>query len=311
MQINLIVVIILMVVEMIIGSHVNFGKEQLLGAVKQTISYDANTFMFYTGAPQNSIRKEINEDLTNEAFKLMKENGIDLKNVVCHAPYIINLANKDNVDSWDFSIDFLKKEIMRIEKLGVGFIVVHPGNYLKLDVNVALQNISDAINKILCEDTNVMFLLETMAGKGTECGRNMEEIKTILDKVLLKDKVGVCIDTCHLNDSGVDLNNFEEYLEKFDKMIGLDKLKCVHVNDSKNECGSHKDRHANLGYGTIGFEVLMNVVYHEKLKNVPKILETPWILEYPPYKLEIEMIKKRKFNSSLEEDLKKLFIETN
>ncbi len=292
---------------MIIGSHVNFGSEQLLGSAKQAVSFGANTFMFYTGAPQNTIRKDIKDDLTDEAIKYMKENNIDINNVICHAPYIINLANKEKDDSWNFSISFLKNEINRITKMGINYIVVHPGNALKIDRMEALSNIAEAINNIITIDTKPMILLETMAGKGTECGINIYEINEILNKVNLKEKVGVCLDTCHLNDSGIDISKFDEYLNEFDEKIGIEKIKCVHVNDSKNEIGTHKDRHANLGYGTIGFENLINVIYNTRLKNVPKILETPWIGEYPPYKIEIDMIKSKKFNPNLEEEVNKLY----
>ena len=292
---------------MIIGSHVNFGSEQLLGSAKQAVSFGANTFMFYTGAPQNTIRKDIKDDLTDEAVKYMKENNIDINNVICHAPYIINLANKEKEDSWNFSISFLKNEISRITKMGINYIVVHPGNALKIDRMEALNNIAEAINNIITIDTKPMILLETMAGKGTECGINIYEINEILNKVNLKEKVGVCLDTCHLNDSGIDISKFDEYLNEFDEKIGIEKIKCVHVNDSKNEIGTHKDRHANLGYGTIGFENLINVIYNTRLKNVPKILETPWIGEYPPYKIEIDMIKSKKFNPNLEEEVNKLY----
>lgn len=292
---------------MIIGSHVNFGVEQLLGCAKQAVSYGANTFMFYTGAPQNTVRKMIDEGLTIEAKKYMNENGIDINNVICHAPYIINLANRENEASWNFSCSFLKQEISRISEMGVNYIVVHPGNSLKMDRGSALDNIANAINLIIDNETKPMILLETMAGKGTECGINIEEIKTILDKIELKDKVGFCLDTCHLNDSGINIANFLEYLEEFDKIIGLDKVKCVHLNDSKNGLGSHKDRHENIGYGTIGFDNLINVAYLDKLKNVPKILETPYILGNPPYKFEIEMIKNKTFNNNLIDDVLKFY----
>lgn len=292
---------------MIIGSHVNFGSKQLLGSAQMAVSFGANTFMFYTGAPQNTIRKNIDEALTKEAKEYMEHHGIDINNVICHAPYIINLANKEKEDSWNFSISFLKNEINRITQMGINYIVVHPGNALKLDRMEALHNIAEAINNIITPETKPMILLETMAGKGSECGINMYELKEILDNIDLKDKVGICLDTCHLNDSGIDISKFDEYLKEFDNYIGLEKVKCVHVNDSKNVMGSHKDRHANLGYGTIGFDNLINVIYNPKLKDVPKILETPWIGEYPPYKLEIDMIKNKKFNPNLEQELMDLY----
>ncbi len=285
---------------MIVGSHVGFKSEQLLGSVKEALKYNANTFMFYTGAPQNTIRKEISAELTNEALELMQKNNININNVICHAPYIINLANREKEDAWNFSCGFLKQEISRITKMGVNFMVVHPGNSLKIERSIALKNISDAINFIIDSDTKPMILLETMAGKGTECGINIKEIKTILEGINLKEKVGVCLDTCHLNDSGVNIADFNSYLEEFDKVIGIEKIKCVHLNDSKNILGSHKDRHANIGYGTIGFENLLKVFYHEKLKDVPKILETPYINEKAPYKIEIEMLRTKTFVDNIE-----------
>ncbi len=292
---------------MIIGSHVNFKNDQLLGAAKMAVSFDANTFMFYTGAPQNTIRKDINKDLTTEAWEYMKNHGIDINNVICHAPYIINLANKEKPESWNFSISFLKNELDRITQMGINYMVVHPGNALKLDRMEALYNIAEALNLILTPDTKPLILLETMAGKGSECGINIYELKEILSRIDLKDKVGICLDTCHLNDSGIDISKFDSYLDDFSNEIGLDKVKCIHVNDSKNPIGSHKDRHANLGYGTIGFANLLNVLYNPKLKDVPKILETPWVGNYPPYKLEIAMIKSKKFNPNLEQDLNEIY----
>lgn len=292
---------------MIIGSHVSFGKDQLLASAQTAVSFGANTFMFYTGAPQNTIRAELKRDITEKAWEYMKENNIDINNVICHAPYIINLANKEKIESWNFSISFLKNEIKRITEMGVNYIVVHPGNALKLDREEALANIALALNFIIDEDTKPMILLETMAGKGSECGINIYELKSILDKVNLKDKVGICLDTCHLNDSGVDIAKFDEYLSVFDSEIGLDKVKCVHVNDSKNVIGSKKDRHANIGFGTIGFDNLLNVIYNPKLKDIPKILETPYIKEYPPYKFEIAMIESKKFNPSLESDVENYY----
>lgn len=288
---------------MIIGSHVSFGKDQLLGSAKMAASYGANTFMFYTGAPQNTIRADINSDLIDKAKDFMQENNIDINNVICHAPYIINLANKEKVESWNFSIAFLKNEISRITKMGINYIVVHPGNALKLDKMMALANISEAINYIIDENTLPMILLETMAGKGSECGINLYELKEIYNNINLKDKVGFCLDTCHLNDSGVDIAKFDDYLIEFDNEIGIDKIKCIHINDSKNIIGAHKDRHANIGFGTIGFDNLINVIYNSKLKDVPKILETPYINDYPPYKFEIDMIMSKKFNANLEKSV--------
>lgn len=292
---------------MIIGSHVSFdSKEQLLKSVKECIGYNANTFMFYTGAPQNTRRCAINDELTYLALELMKQNNILFDKVVAHAPYIVNLANDNDPEKYDFSIKFVRQEVERLEQLNVKYLVLHPGSSVGIERSKALNNISYALNKILSINTNVIILLETMAGKGTECGINISEIKTIMDGVDKKDNIGVCLDTCHLNDSGVDISKFDIYLDEFDKIIGIDKIKCVHVNDSKNDFGSHKDRHENIGYGSIGFDNLINVIYNDRLSDIPKILETPYVgenKEYPPYKFEIEMIKNKKFNDNLVNDI--------
>lgn len=285
---------------MILGSHVKFNKEQLYGSVKEAIGYGANTFMFYTGAPQNTIRSSIKEELTQSAWDLMKENNIDINNVICHAPYIINLANKLNLDSWNFSINFLRNEIDRCEMMGIKYIVVHPGNHLTNPLETALENIIEALNLIINKEDNCMILIETMAGKGTECGKTIEEVKKILDGIIYQDKIGVCIDTCHINDAGYKI---EDYLVDFKNKIGLEKIKCLHINDSKNVCGAHKDRHENIGFGTIGHTNLVNLINNEELKNVPKILETPYVEEYPPYKFEIEMIKNNSFDLNLKEKI--------
>ena len=295
---------------MIIGSHVHFNKEQILGATKEAIEYGANAFMIYTGAPQNTIRSEINLNYLNEALKLMEENSISIDNVICHAPYIINLANNEKLDSWNFSISFLKNEIKRCETLGVKYIVLHPGSSVKLTKEEGIKNIIEALNHVIDNDSKCMILLETMAGKGSECGRNIEELKEIIDGVN-SSNIGVCIDTCHLNDSGYNISEFDKFLEEFDNLIGISRIKCVHVNDSKNIVASHKDRHENIGFGTIGFDNLLYVINHDKLKSVPKILETPYINEkilekeisVPPYKFEIEMIKRDVFNPNLINDI--------
>ena len=284
-----------------IGSHVKYNKEGLLGSVKEACMYGANAFMFYTGAPQNTIRSEINPLIVKEAHELMRENNISFENMIVHAPYIVNLANNADESKYVFSQNFLRQELDRVNILGAKYIVLHPGSAVKHDKLTAINNIINALNNILKEDDNVMILLETMAGKGTEIGSKMDEIVSIINGVKLKNKVGVCLDTCHLNDSGIDINSFDEYLDTFDKYIGLDKVKCIHVNDSKNAIGTHKDRHENIGFGTIGFNTLISVIYNERLKDIPKILETPYVEDCAPYKYEIEMIKKREFNPNLKE----------
>ena len=281
---------------LIIGSHVGFNKDkQLLGSLEEALSYNANTFMFYTGAPQNTKRVEINDDLTKKAILKMKENNIDINNIIVHAPYIINLANNKEDDKYDFSIRFLIEEIKRCESLKIKYLVLHPGSHVGLGVDIGIKNIIFALNKVLENDNSVTILLETMAGKGTEVGSNFLELKKIIDGINKKELIGVCMDTCHMNDSGLDLSNFNNVLDLFDKEIGLSYLKCIHINDSKNIIASRKDRHENIGYGTIGFSNLINIIYNERIINIPHILETPYIGEYAPYKEEIEMIRKKEF----------------
>lgn len=257
--------------------------------------------MFYTGAPQNTIRSSIKEEYISKAIDLMSENGIDINKVICHAPYIINLANNLDEHKYEFSQNFLRGELDRCEEIGIKYLVLHPGSSVKIDKNVAIDNIVNGLNNVINSSDTCIILLEVMAGKGTEIGRTMDEIKYIIDNV--KYPIGVCLDTCHLNDSGVDINNFDSYLEEFDKQIGIDKIKCVHVNDSKNPLDSHKDRHENIGFGTIGFDALLKVINNPKLKDVPKILETPYVGEKAPYKEEIAMIKSGLFNPNLIEEI--------
>ena len=284
---------------LIIGSHVGFNKKDgLLGSLEEALSYGANTFMFYTGAPQNTIRYPIDKTVTIQAIKKMRENNIDINNIIVHAPYIVNLANNKEEDKYNFSINFLKQEIDRCAEIGIKYMVLHPGSHIGLGVDVAIKNIINGLNIIL-KDSKTTILLETMAGKGTEVGKSFQEIKQIIDGIDNKEKIGVCLDTCHLNDAGYNLSKFNDVLNEFDKIIGLDAIKCIHINDSKNSLGSHKDRHENIGYGTIGFDILLSIIYNEKLENIPKILETPYINEKAPYKEEIEMIRNKKFNSSL------------
>lgn len=283
----------------LIGSHVSFNKDkQLLGALEEALSYGSNCFMFYTGAPQNTIRVPLNDMLTYKAMEVMKEKGIDINNVIVHAPYIINLANPNNRD---FSIDFLINECKRCEDLFVNKLVLHPGSHVGLGSSIAIDNIAAALNKVLsCTETTI--LLEVMAGKGTEVGCTLEQIKSIIEKIDEQGKIGICLDTCHLNDGGYDISCFDDIIEKLKELNLLSKVLCIHLNDSKNLLSSHKDRHENIGYGTIGFENLINVCYNETFKDIPKILETPFINDLPPYKEEIEEIKTKTFNSKLKDN---------
>ena len=295
---------------LIIGSHVGLGgKDMLLGSVKEALSYGANTFMFYTGAPQNTLRRPIYEFKVEEAKKLMIENGIDINNLIVHAPYIVNLANPD-LEKGNFAVRFLTQEILRVQDIGCRYLVLHPGSHVGEGAEVGLSLIVERLNAILDNlDTNVTILIESMAGKGSEVGINLDELSYLINNINKKENIGVCLDTCHLHDSGIDISNFDEYLKSFDELIGIKYIKCVHVNDSKNERGARKDRHENFGYGHIGFDSLLKVIYHPLLEGIPKILETPYIEKNPPYKFEIEMIKNKEFDDKLFEKVKGVIYE--
>lgn len=299
---------------LIIGSHVSFKSDkQLLGSVNEALSYGENTFMFYTGAPQNTMRSNINDNLTNKALEVMKENNINIDNVIVHAPYIVNLAKEDN----DFAISFLKQEIKRCSMLHIKYMVLHPGSSVSITKEEGINNIINALNIILDNEYDVTICLETMAGKGNEVGSNLLEIKNIINKIEYQNKIGVCLDTCHLNDAGYDISNFDSILDEIDKLIGIDKIKCIHINDSKNILGSKKDRHENIGLGSIGFNNLINVIYNKRISNIPKILETPYVTInnnskdkiYPPYKQEIDMIKNKCFDNNLLDKIRKYYSE--
>ncbi len=279
---------------LIIGSHVSFSiaNNGLLGSVKEALSYNANTFMFYSSAPQNSRMPKIDEENVKKGHELMLKEGIDSNNVVIHAPYIINSANSAN---YDFNVSLLKQEIQRCQQTGINKLILHPGSHVGLGIEVGIKNIINTINDALNYDDNITICLETMAGKGTECGRSLEELQAIYIGAIYKDKIGLCLDTCHLNDAGYDITNFDNIIDQIEILFGPDKIKVIHINDSKNSKDSHKDRHANIGYGEIGFDNLINIIYNPRLENVPKILETPYIDGNAPYKEEIAMIRNKKF----------------
>ena len=279
---------------MLIGSHCSLAlPDMFLGSVKEALSYNANCLMVYTGAPQTTLRSPIDKMKILEAHELMKQNGLSLANVVVHAPYIMNPATKD-IEKRDFCINFLASEIKRTAAMGVSVIVLHPGNSLDLEREVALNNIANVLNQVIAitSDLNVIIALETMAGKGTECGKTFEELKYIIDLVEDKNRIGVCLDTCHINDAGYDLvNHYEDVLNEFDSILGLDMIKAIHVNDSKNPLGAHKDRHANIGTGFIGLDTLKKICEDRRFLLIPKILETPYIDGNAPYKEEICMLR--------------------
>ena len=287
-----------------IGSHVSMsGKEMLLGSVKDALSYGANTFMVYTGAPQNTKRKPVKELNIENATEYMKKNGIE--NFVVHAPYIINLANSINQEIYRLGIDFLTEEIERTQKMGSNVIVLHPGSHVGAGIEIGIEYIAKALNEILTRDTSCFIALETMAGKGSEVGRSFEELAKIFDKVHYNDKLRICFDTCHVHDAGYDIvNSYDTVIDDFDKLLGIQNIAVFHINDSKNTCGARKDRHANIGEGFIGYDCLHQIVHDERFLSIPKILETPYIpdetnpkISYPPYKKEIEWLLQRPVQS--------------
>ncbi|MEQ6387890.1 deoxyribonuclease IV [Bacillaceae bacterium S4-13-58] len=291
-----------------IGSHVSMsGKKMLLGASEEAASYGANVFMIYTGAPQNTRRKAI-EDLNIEAgLAHMKENG--MKEIVVHAPYIINIANTTKPETFQLGVDFLRSEIERTKAIGGKQIVLHPGAHVGAGDDEGIKRIIEGLNEVLEKNHPVQIALETMAGKGSECGRTFDQLAKIMDGVTHNENLSICLDTCHIHDAGYDVvEDFDGVLNEFDQIIGLERLKVLHVNDSKNPRGSRKDRHENIGFGHIGFDALSYVVHHPQLTDIPKILETPYVGEdkknkKPPYKFEIEMLNNRKFVEDLKQKI--------
>jgi len=279
-----------------IGSHVSMsGPDYILGSVNEALAYKANALMLYTGAPQNSFRIPVERLKIEEGISKWKESGCDVSDIIIHCPYIINLANTLKPETFESGKEVLRREIDRTMAIGARYMVLHPGSSLTGDVDESLKQVADGLNEIIREDDSVVICLETMAGKGSEVGRTFEQIKTIIDNVSLKDKMGVCLDTCHIHDAGYDLIDFDSVLKQFDEIIGLKSLYVVHVNDSKNVKGAHKDRHANIGYGEIGFAALNKVVHHPLLDNIPMILETPYINSQSPYGYEIENFRNGEF----------------
>ncbi len=286
---------------MLLGSHVSMsGKEMLLGSSKEAASYGGNTFMIYTGAPQNTRRKPIEELNIEAGIAHMKENG--MSNIIVHAPYIINLGNTTKPETFALGVEFLQKEIERTAHIGAAQIVLHPGAHVGAGADAGIARIIEGLNEVLATDFPVQIALETMAGKGSECGRTFDELAQIIDGVVNNHRLSICMDTCHIHDAGYDIvDDFDGVLNEFDKIIGIDRLKVLHINDSKNVRGAAKDRHENIGFGEIGFEALQYIVHHPQLIELPKILETPFVgvdakSKETPYKYEIEMLRTKQFN---------------
>ena len=296
--------------EILLGSHVGMsGKEMFLGSVKEAAEYGANALMVYTGAPQNTRRKEIGELRIDEGISYAEKAGI--REIVIHAPYIINLGNMEKPEMFDFGVEFLAKEIDRAAACKSQTLILHPGAHVGAGVETGLQQVIKGLNEVLTKNTPLHIALETMAGKGSELGRSFEELAAIYDGVVYSDKLRVCFDTCHTHDSGYDIRgNFDGVIDEFDHLIGKDQIAVFHINDSKNVCGAKKDRHANLGTGEIGFDALSYIVHHPDFEQIPKILETPYIpsptkekKSYAPYKYEIAMLRASQFDKNFPDNI--------
>ncbi|MCR5793776.1 MAG: deoxyribonuclease IV [Solobacterium sp.] len=289
---------------MIIGSHVQMKAPLFLeGSVQEALDYGANALMLYTGAPQNTKRREIRDMHVTEAQALMKANGIPMERMIIHAPYIINPANSVKPEVAELAVEFLQQELYRVREIGARYVVLHPGSYTTTDLETGIRTIISQLNKVTVPD-EVTVCLETMAGKGSEVGYRFEHLEEILSGLAQQERYGVCFDTCHTSDSGYDIADFDSVLDEFDRIIGLSLLHVIHLNDSKNARGARKDRHENIGLGTIGFETLHAITANERTASVPKILETPYIGAKPPYRQEIEMLRKGIFDRKVLEDLK-------
>jgi deoxyribonuclease-4 len=290
-----------------IGSHVSMsGDEMYLGSVKEALSYEATAFMIYTGAPQNTIRKKVSELKIKEAKDLMDSSGLSFENVVVHAPYIINLANPDP-EKRSFAISFLTEEVKRTDQMHVSQIVLHPGSAVGKDREEAIRWIAEGINQVILntKGSKVKIALETMAGKGNEVGKTFEELKSIIDLIHDQTRISVCFDTCHTHDAGYDVkDHFDDVIKHFDQVIGTSYISVFHINDSKNPLGASKDRHENIGFGYLGFDALLKIIYHPDFMHIPKILETPYVDDKPPYLEEIKMIKNQLFDDQLLEIIK-------
>lgn len=294
----------------ILGSHIGMsGKEMLLGSAKEAVSYRADTFMFYTGAPQNTRRKAVSELRIPEAWDYMKANGIS--DIIVHAPYIINLGNSIKPETFQLAVEFLSLEIQRTHACRSHILILHPGSHVGAGQKEGIRQVVKGLNEVLSADTPCHIALETMSGKGSELGCTFEELAQIYDGVVHNDKLRVCFDTCHVNDSGYDVvHDFDGVIDQFDRLLGKDQISVFHINDSKNPLAARKDRHANIGFGEIGFDALSHIVHHPDFMHVPKILETPYVPHpenpkktFPPYKHEIEMLRNNVFRPDIQSEI--------
>lgn len=270
-----------------IGCHLSSARGYAAMG-KEALSIDANTFQFFTRNPRGGEAKPLDLSDVEALCRILNENNF--ASVLAHAPYTLNLCSADS-GIREFAQRILADDISRMEHIPQGMLNFHPGSHVKQGVEIGISLIAEALNKVLFSEQKTLVLLETMAGKGSEVGRNFEELAEIIKRVELNEKLGVCLDTCHVHDAGYDIvSSLDSVLEEFDKVIGLSRLKAIHLNDSKNPLGSHKDRHEVIGKGYIGLSALVNVINHPKLSHLPFYLETP--NELPGYAEEIRLLRK-------------------
>lgn len=272
-----------------LGSHISFkAPNYLVGAVEEAISYGANTLMIYLGAPQNTMRASIEKYKYAEYLEKYSQT-IKPKDIIVHAPYIVNPSNPEKAS---FAVEFLIQEIERMNYIGCKYLVLHPGASLKFGNKLAITTLVNSLKEILSKTKDVEIMLETMSGKGSEVGSTLDELKMIVKKTN-NNRLGICLDTCHIWDSGYDIkNHLDKFVLKLKELDLLKLVKVIHLNDSKNDISSHKDRHENIGNGFIGFDALQNFLYHPKFININVILETPWVDDKPIYKDEINKLIK-------------------
>ncbi len=269
-----------------IGCHLSTTKGfENMG--KEALKIKANTFQFFTRNPRGGKAKDIDQKDIDGLLKIMEENNFS--KILAHAPYTLNACSADE-NTRKFAHEMMEDDLRRMEYLPNNLYNFHPGSHVKQGADVGINYIVDLLNSVLKKEQTTKVLLETMAGKGTEVGRSFEEIAEIISRVELKEHMGVCLDTCHVYDAGYDIvNDLDGVLEKFDEIIGLDRLYAIHLNDSKNPFNSHKDRHEKIGEGSLGLEAIKRIINHPKLKNIPFFLETP--NELDGYAKEIEILR--------------------
>ena len=292
---------------MIIGSHVSMSAPgYLLDAMQETVGYHANACMIYTGAPQNTRRVPVEKLRLQEARDYMQTHGLSMDHVIVHAPYIINLANTIKPETFDLGVRFMRQELERVQALGVRVLVLHPGAHLKEGEEKGLAKIVEGLDLAMeGMGEQLTIALETMAGKGSELGWKFEQLRWIIDHARYGERLGVCMDTCHMHDAGYDVQDLDGLLAEFDRVIGIQRIAAVHVNDSRNVRGARKDRHANIGFGEIGFDALSAFVHHPALTDIVKILETPYVEGHAPYGEEIAMLRQNTFDPSLMDQIRR------